>query len=270
MRDKKKIWINDEKDRIKLHGSESCGGMTSFGYKRVAEDEKRRLVLKHFDTVAGRYDFMNTLLSFGIHILWKRRAVKGLGLKAGDRVIDVCGGTGDLTLLAARAVSHRVQVILVDMNRAMIERGRPKVSRSPYGKNIRFIQGDAEDLSFREQSFDAVMVGFGVRNLTHMEAGFREMYRVLKPGGKLICLEFSKPLAPLFRELYDFYSFHIMPLIGWLIVGSRRAYTYLPESIRLFPLPDELTGILKTIGFSPVTYCRMTKGIAVVHLAIKG
>ena len=159
--------------------------------------------------------------------------------------------------------------VIVDINRAMLEKGRQKVSKPSYGGRILTVQGDAQRISFPNHCFDAAMVGFGVRNLTHMEEGFKEMYRVLKPGGKLICLEFSKPTAPLFCRLYDFYSFRIMPLLGWAIVGSKRAYTYLSESIRMFPLPDELTVILKKIGFAHVTYQRLTNGIAVVHVAEK-
>jgi len=243
--------------------------ITHFGYKEVPEHDKVNWVRRHFNVVAEKYDFMNTLLSFGVHHLWKRTAIKMLGLNNGDVVIDVCGGTGDLSLLAGRDIGLTGRVILYDMNRAMMEKGRAKVKRSPFQKNILFVQGDAEGISFPDGSFDAATIGFGIRNLTHMEFGFTEMYRVLKPGGKLMCLEFSRPTTPWFRWLYDFYSFHIMPFLGKLLVGSKQAYTYLPESIRLFPLPDELAGMLENIGFSNVTYRRMTNGIAVVHLAKK-
>jgi demethylmenaquinone methyltransferase/2-methoxy-6-polyprenyl-1,4-benzoquinol methylase len=152
----------------------------------------------------------------------------------------------------------------------MMETGRPKVTKAGYQDRIAYVQGDAEQMSFDAGRFDAAMVGFGIRNLTHLEEGFEEMYRILKPGGKLMCLEFSRPTSTPFRWLYDFYSFHVMPLLGQIIGGSRQAYTYLPESIRLFPLPDGLSRILKDIGFSQVTYRRLTNGIAVLHLAIKG
>jgi demethylmenaquinone methyltransferase/2-methoxy-6-polyprenyl-1,4-benzoquinol methylase len=151
----------------------------------------------------------------------------------------------------------------------MMEMGRPKVGRHPLKETISYVQGNAERISFSDQRFDVALVGFGVRNLTHMEAGFREIHRVLKPGGKLMCLEFSRPTAPLFRWLYDMYSFHIMPYLGWLIVGSKQAYTYLPESIRLFPLPEELSAILENAGFSQVTYRKLTNGIAVIHLGMR-
>ena len=241
-----------------------------FGFKEVPEKEKVKRVLRHFDIVAKKYDMMNTLLSFGIHYLWKRTAIKMLKLKEGHEVIDVCGGTGDLTRAAAKAVGPTGRVVLYDINRAMMLMGRPKALKSPYGKAIHYVEGDAEEISFEACSFDAAMVGFGIRNLTHMEKGFGEMYRVLKPSGKLMGLEFSQPTAPLFRWLYDFYSFHIMPFLGQLIVGSRQAYTYLPESIKMFSSPEELTGMLKRVGFSHVTHRKLTNGIAVIHLAIKG
>jgi demethylmenaquinone methyltransferase / 2-methoxy-6-polyprenyl-1,4-benzoquinol methylase len=240
-----------------------------FGYQRVSATEKGKLVHGHFDTVARKYDLMNTLLSFGLHHLWKWTAVRLLGLKAGDRVIDVCGGTADLALLAARAVGRQGRVIVYDINRAMMEAGLPKVVYSTLAPRVRFLQGDAERLSCPDASFDAAMVGFGIRNLTHPEAGFQEMHRVLKPGGKLMCLEFSQPVTPWFRWLYDFYSFHIMPAVGKLMVGSWQAYTYLPESIRMFSRPEEVSGVLEGLGFTQVRYRRLTNGIAVIHLGIK-
>jgi demethylmenaquinone methyltransferase/2-methoxy-6-polyprenyl-1,4-benzoquinol methylase len=240
-----------------------------FGYQEVPAREKVKLVQKHFDSIARKYDFMNTLLSFGLHHRWKRTAVKMMGLKQGNQVIDVCGGTADLAILAAQYSGLEGKVIVYDFNRAMMETGRNKVGSSSFGNRIEYVQGDAEQISFPEGSFDAAMVGFGIRNLTHMEKGLAEMYRVLKPGGTLMCLEFSRPANPLFRLLYDTYSFYIMPFIGQLLTGSRTAYTYLPESIRLFPQPDELSATLRNIGFSTVTWRRLTNGIAVVHVGVK-
>jgi demethylmenaquinone methyltransferase/2-methoxy-6-polyprenyl-1,4-benzoquinol methylase len=240
-----------------------------FGYRRVPEDEKVKWVRIHFNTVARKYDLMNTLLSFGIHHIWKRVAIRMLKLNVGDWVIDVCGGTGDLSVLAAQAVGSSGRVVLYDINRKMMEMGRQKVDRSPLKETITYVQGNAELISFSGQRFDVALVGFGIRNLTHMEEGFREIHRVLKPGGKLMCLEFSKPTAPLFRWLYDMYSFYIMPCLGELIVGSKQAYNYLPESIRLFPSPEELSAILENTGFSQVTYRKLTNGIAVIHLGMR-
>jgi len=237
----------------------------NYGYRKVAEDEKVQWVRRHFDSVARQYDFMNTLLSFGIHYLWKHLAVRSLALKPGEAVLDVCGGTGDLAILAARKVLPGGRVVVFDINRAMIESGRRKNSNAAVRRKLDYVQGNAEKMGFPDQSFDAAMVGFGIRNVTHMEQGFREMLRVLKPGGRMMCLEFSKPTNPVFRWLYDMYSFHAMPLLGRLVVGTQEAYTHLPESIRVFPLPDELSEILENIGYRQVTHRSLSNGIAVIH-----
>ena len=240
-----------------------------FGFQKIPEKEKTARVGRHFDIVARRYDVMNTLLSFGIHYAWKRKAVGLLELKVGDVVIDCCGGTGDLSILASRRVGPGGSVILYDINRMMIEAGRRKSSNAVARKEIAYVQGDAERISFKSGIFDAAMVGFGVRNLTHMEKGLQEIHRVIKRGGRFVCLEFSRPIHPLFRLLYDFYSFYIMPSAGFLLTGSRQAYTYLPESIRMFPSPRKLAALLGKTGFREVTYQTLSNGIAVVHRGIK-
>jgi demethylmenaquinone methyltransferase/2-methoxy-6-polyprenyl-1,4-benzoquinol methylase len=240
-----------------------------FGYRQVSAAAKAKLVHQHFDTVARKYDLMNTLLSFGLHHAWKRTAVRMLNLQPGDRVLDVCGGTADLALRAARAIGRDGRVIVYDINWAMMAAGWPKVANSPLAPRIGYIQGDAERLPCPDLSFDAAMVGFGIRNLTHPQIGFQEMFRILKPGGQIMCLEFSRPKTAWFRRLYDFYSFYVMPAMGKIMVGSWDAYTYLPESIRMFSQPEELTAILKTIGFTRVRYRRLTNGIAVIYLGVK-
>jgi demethylmenaquinone methyltransferase/2-methoxy-6-polyprenyl-1,4-benzoquinol methylase len=265
----KEIWLDDEKRNEQLDDAKNNAYSTYFGFQRIPKEEKVGRVLNHFNTIADHYDFMNTLLSLGIHHLWKRLAVQMLELAPGNRVLDVCGGTGDLAIQAAKRIGSDGRVIIYDINRAMIMAGLPKVANRNFEPRIRYVQGDAESISFPDANFDATMVGFGIRNVTNMKKGFEEMYRVLKPGGKMLCLEFSKPTFTPFRWLYDIYSFYIMPFLGELIAGSRTAYTHLPETIRMWPLPDELTEILKEIGFSDVSHRKLTNGIAVIHLAVK-
>jgi demethylmenaquinone methyltransferase/2-methoxy-6-polyprenyl-1,4-benzoquinol methylase len=260
------VWLDSEKRQEQI---ERSGGSAFFGYERITRKDKNRRVRQHFESIARQYDFMNTLLSFGIHYAWKRAAVRMLDLLPGQVVLDVCGGTGDLALMSAAKVGNHGRVIIYDINRAMLEAGRTKAASSPMAARISMVQGNAEEISFPRGHFDAVIVSFGIRNVTDMKQGFREMHRVLKPGGKLMCLEFSKPTNPVFCWLYDVYSFHIMPFLGELIAGSRKAYTHLPETIRMFPLPDELSAILHRIGFARIAYRRLTNGIAVAHLAVK-
>jgi demethylmenaquinone methyltransferase/2-methoxy-6-polyprenyl-1,4-benzoquinol methylase len=266
---KQKKWLDEYRRQNRSEDDLHSDKTAYFGYQKVPEDEKTQWVLRHFNSVAKRYDLMNTLLSFGIHHLWKRTAIRIMNLNPGDRVLDVCGGTGDLAILAAAPVGQSGRVIIYDINRAMIEAGVNKINASVSGKHIWFVQGDAEHVSFPDGYFDAVMVGFGIRNVTHIDQGFKEMFRVLKPGGKMMCLEFSKPTSPLFRWLYDIYSFHVMPAIGEVIAGSSKAYLHLTESIRTFALPNELTAALKQVGFSTVTERKLTNGIAMIHLATK-
>ncbi len=266
---KRKKWLDENLRQNRSENIQRSDKTAYFGYRKVPEDEKAQWVLRHFNTVAKRYDLMNTLLSFGIHHLWKRTAIRSMNLNPGDRVLDVCGGTGDLAILAAKSVGRSGQVIIYDINRAMIEAGVHKITYLPTKKRIWFVQGDAEYVSFPDEYFDAAMVGFGIRNVTHMDQGFKEMCRVLKPGGKMMCLEFSKPTSPLFRWLYDVYSFHVMPAIGEIIAGSSKAYLHLTESIRTFALPNELTALLKQVGFSTVAERKLTNGIAMIHLAKK-
>jgi demethylmenaquinone methyltransferase / 2-methoxy-6-polyprenyl-1,4-benzoquinol methylase len=269
MFNEKEIWLDEEKRKSQLDKAANNEKTAFFGFQRVPRDRKAHRVLQHFNSVAQHYDFMNSLLSFGIHHLWKRIAVRMLNLAPGNQVLDVCGGTGDLAILAAGDIGTEGRVTVYDINRAMIQAGLHKAARKDIEDRIRYVQGNAESISFPNRHFEAAMVGFGIRNVTNMKKGFEEMYRVLKPGGKMMCLEFSKPTFLPFRRLYDFYSFYIMPLLGQLIAGSRKAYTHLPESIRMFPMPDELSELLKKIGFSDVVYKKLTNGIAVIHLAIK-
>lgn len=265
----KTVWLNDRMERTRLMSRLAREKMATYGFYQVPENEKVNYVRRHFNSVADNYDMMNTILSFGIHYLWKRAAVHTLKLKPGERVLDLCGGTGDLAILAGRQVGTKGLVMLYDINRDMILSGKYQRNHAAIRKQIQYIQGDIENISLPDNSVDAVMVGFGIRNVTHMDKGFQEMHRVLKPGGRMMCLEFSKPVWPVFRWLYDIYSFYIMPWLGQLIAGSRAAYIHLPETIRLFPLPDELADMLTGIGFTGVTFERLTNGIAVIHSGIK-
>jgi demethylmenaquinone methyltransferase/2-methoxy-6-polyprenyl-1,4-benzoquinol methylase len=243
--------------------------LVSFGSRRVSPEEKTRLVQDHFDTVAPRYDLTNTLLSFGLQHVWKRTAVSLMKLMPGERVADVCGGTADLAMLAAQPVWPGGHLVVYDFNRAMMALGQDKVRQAGLTAAIAFVQGDAEKIALADGSVDAAMVGFGIRNLSDMEQGLREMHRILKPGGRLMILEFSKPTNRWFKALYDLYSFTVMPLVGKIMVDSWAAYTYLPESIRLFPSPAGLSDRLAALGFEGITYRPLSNGIAVAHLAHK-
>ncbi len=262
-------WFDKGKRREQLDDFIEESGTARFGIRSYKESEKYKAVIRHFNRVAPKYDFMNSLLSMGIQHVWKRAAIRMLNIREGEKVLDVCGGTGDLSILAARRTGRDGQVVIYDINRAMIEAGRHKIDPYPDLGHISYVQGNAEEITFPDATFDVTMVGYGIRNVTHLKRGFGEMHRVLKPGGRILCLEFSRPDNPLFRALYDFYSFNIMPLLGELIAGSAESYACLPETIRMFPLPDELSAIFEGIGFEKVRYLSMTNGISVAHVGIK-
>ncbi len=262
-------WFDAGKRQEQLDEFIEATGRARFGIRTFKEQEKYLAVRRHFNRVAPKYDFMNSLLSMGIQHVWKRSAIRMLNLRPGHKVLDVCGGTGDLAILAARRTGATGRVVIYDINRAMIEAGRPKIDPCPDLAHINYVQGDAEHITFPDNTFDTAMVGFGIRNVTHLKRAFREMHRVLRPGGRFLCLEFSRPTNAAFRGLYDFYSFNIMPLLGALIVGSAESYACLPETIRMFPLPDELSAMLERIGLKKMRYKAMTNGIAVAHVGIK-
>ncbi|WP_419658922.1 UbiE5: ubiquinone/menaquinone biosynthesis methyltransferase [Desulfosarcina variabilis str. Montpellier] len=262
-------WFDAKKRQEQVDDHIRSTGRARFGIREFDEGKKADAVRVHFDRVAPKYDFMNSLLSFGIQHTWKRAAVRLLGVRPGDKVLDVCGGTGDLAILAGRRTGPTGQVVVYDINHAMIQAGRHKIDPYPDLGHIGYVQGDAERITFPSNSFDCVMVGFGIRNVTHLRQGFSEMIRVLKPGGRFLCLEFSRPTNSVFRGLYDFYSFNIMPALGQLLAGSAESYACLPETIRMFPLPDELSAMLTRLGLRDVQWESMTNGISVAHVGIK-
>ncbi len=233
------------------------------------QENKSQKVLRHFNVIAPKYDVMNTLLSFGLHHWWKRAAITMAALHYGDVVLDVCGGTADLAISTTAIVGNNGGVFVYDFSMEMIKAGKSKTEKVSSAPGIRFICGDAEQIAAHSNIFDAVLIGFGLRNLSDIRKGLKELYRVVKPGGKLMCLEFSRPTFAPFRWLYTIYSFCVMPLAGRLIAGSSEAYTYLPESIRSFPLPQELSSMMQQAGFVQVTFKRLSNGIAAIHVGIK-
>ncbi|MHB8110798.1 MAG: class I SAM-dependent methyltransferase [Syntrophorhabdaceae bacterium] len=252
-----------------MRHTETKEELVNFGYERVTKQEKSRRVYRHFDNLALRYDAMNTIMSFGIHYLWKRQAVRELGLEPGESVLDVCGGTGDLCITALKDLGPKGKVILADINFAMMEAGKYKSTNKSLRRMVTHVGSDAEAMAFKSSSFDAVISGFGIRNLVHMEKGIAEIFRLLKPRGRFVCLEFSHPVSPWFRTIYDLYSFRVMPRISRIFLGSAQPFTYLSESIRVFPGPDRLSDTLAEAGFRNITYRLLTNGIAAIHRAEK-
>jgi demethylmenaquinone methyltransferase/2-methoxy-6-polyprenyl-1,4-benzoquinol methylase len=228
--------------------------------------DKTPVVRSYFDAIAGRYDLMNTLLSFGLHHAWKRQAIRAARINGAMRVLDVCGGTGDLAALTAHRLGRGGSITLYDFSLAMMRAGRARL-RQP--RSLHYVCGDARALALKDASVDAVIIGFGLRNLADMNAGLREFRRVLAPGGRLVCLEFSHPSGALLRRLYNLYSYRVIPVLGQLITGSRAAYTYLPDSIREFPPPGILQQMMEQAGFSSVSCSLLTGGIAAIHTAHK-
>jgi len=242
---------------------------TYFGYRLIPEDEKKGRVREVFDSVAEKYDLMNDLMSFFTHRLWKRSVAAETGLKKGESAIDVAGGTADIALLMAAMTGEEGRVVVYDINGEMIRAGRDKCIDRGFLENIAFVQGDAEDIAFADNTFHAATVAFGIRNVTNLEKAFREMTRVVKPGGKVVCLEFSHPESELIGTLYDIYSFNIIPSIGEMVTGNRDAYVYLPESIRKFPPQEELKKIMEDAGLFRVRYRNIFNGIAAIHAGYK-
>ena len=239
---------------------------THFGFQTVAEDEKHKKVAEVFSSVAQRYDVMNDLMSFGLHRVWKAFTIQISGVGKGDRVLDVAGGTADLSLAFAKRVGPEGQVWLTDINHAMLSRGRDRLVDDGFVSPV--AQCDAEKLPFPSNWFDCVTVAFGLRNMTHKDVALAEMMRVLRPGGRLLVLEFSKVWAPL-SPAYDFYSFKILPWLGSRVAKDADSYRYLAESIRMHPSQEELKALMEQVGLKRVDYFNMTGGVVCLHRGYK-
>ncbi|HGE8495155.1 TPA: bifunctional demethylmenaquinone methyltransferase/2-methoxy-6-polyprenyl-1,4-benzoquinol methylase UbiE [Serratia marcescens] len=242
---------------------------TDFGFRTVARDEKQAMVADVFHSVAAKYDVMNDLMSFGIHRIWKRFTIDCSGVRRGQRVLDLAGGTGDLAAKFSRMVGEQGQVVLADINDSMLKMGREKLRDRGIVGNINYVQANAEALPFPDNYFDCITISFGLRNVTDKDKALRSMFRVLKPGGRLLVLEFSKPLLAPLSKAYDAYSFHVLPKIGELVVKDPDSYRYLAESIRMHPDQETLKGMMDNAGFENVTYFNLTGGIVALHRGFK-
>jgi demethylmenaquinone methyltransferase/2-methoxy-6-polyprenyl-1,4-benzoquinol methylase len=249
--------------------SHDPGKQTHFGFREVPETEKAGLVGEVFSSVASRYDIMNDLMSLGVHRLWKRFAVSQSGLRAGDQVLDVAAGSGDLSRHFASRVGSHGKVVLTDINEDMLAQGRARMVDRGLVGNIEFMIADAEDLPFDDQKFDCVSISFGLRNVTRKQEALKSMCRVLKPGGRLLVLEFSKPVIPIVEKIYDSYSFNAIPRIGKLVTGDEYNYRYLVESIRKHPDQETLKSMMLEAGFDDVRYHNLSAGIVALHIGFK-
>jgi demethylmenaquinone methyltransferase/2-methoxy-6-polyprenyl-1,4-benzoquinol methylase len=249
--------------------SKSDQTTTHFGYEEVPVAEKAQRVAGVFHSVAARYDFMNDLMSFGIHRLWKRFTIELSGVRHGQRVLDLAGGTGDLARRFSQLVGGDGQVVLADINSSMLGVGREKLTDAGVVGNIRYVQCDAQQLPFAEGSFDCITIAFGLRNVTDIPAALASMARVLKPGGRVLVLEFSQPRVAALRPLYDAYSFHVLPLMGKAVVGDAESYRYLAESIRRHPDQETLKALMDDAGFGNCEYFNLTGGVVALHRGYK-
>ncbi|WJW75571.1 bifunctional demethylmenaquinone methyltransferase/2-methoxy-6-polyprenyl-1,4-benzoquinol methylase UbiE [Thiohalobacter sp. IOR34] len=242
---------------------------THFGFQQVPVEEKARRVRAVFDSVADKYDIMNDLMSLGIHRLWKRYTIEMSGVRRGHRVLDLAGGTGDLTARFARLVGREGLVVLSDINAAMLRAGRDRLLDQGIAGNVEYVLANAERLPFPDNQFDCISIAFGLRNVTDKQAALDSMYRALKPGGRALVLEFSKVTVPAFQPLYDLYSFKILPLMGKLIADDADSYRYLAESIRMHPDQETLKGMMEQAGFENCDYHNLSGGIVALHRGFK-
>ena len=243
-------------------------GQTHFGYRSVDPDDKAGLVRGVFDSVAGKYDVMNDLMSAGLHRLWKRYTLEQAAARPGHTVLDLAGGTGDLALAFSRQVGKDGQVVLADINAAMLREGRNKLIDAGAGGNLELVQVDAESLPFADSSFDIVTIAFGLRNVTDKDAALASMHRVLKPGGKALILEFSRPHESI-KPAYDLYSFNVLPALGKLVANDSDSYQYLAESIRMHPDQETLKGMMQSAGYERCRYHNLAAGIVALHIGYR-
>ena len=242
---------------------------THFGFKTVPVQEKAGHVADVFHSVAGKYDLMNDLMSGGIHRLWKRYTIELSGVRSGQRVLDIAGGTGDLTVKFSRLVGPTGEVVLADINDSMLKVGRDKLTDRGAAGNVRYAQADAQYLPFPDNTLDCITIAFGLRNVTDKDLALQSMLRVLKPGGRLLVLEFSTPTSGLLGKVYDFYSFNLLPRIGQLVAQDADSYQYLAESIRMHPDQETLKKMMADAGFVNIDYHNMTGGIVALHRGFK-
>jgi demethylmenaquinone methyltransferase / 2-methoxy-6-polyprenyl-1,4-benzoquinol methylase len=242
---------------------------THFGYEEVRKEDKANRVAGVFHSVASNYDFMNDVMSMGIHRLWKRFTIEMSGVRAGQRVLDIAGGTGDLAAKFSELVGDSGEVVLADINDSMLEVGRERLVDRGIINNITYVQANAEELPFPDNYFDCISIAFGLRNVTNKDAALRSMYRVLKPGGRVLILEFSKPVVPGLGPIYDAYSFKLLPLMGKLIAKDDASYRYLAESIRMHPGQEELLAMMQDAGMERCEYFNLTGGIVALHRGYK-
>ena len=242
---------------------------TNFGFRQVEEKEKADLVGDVFDSVSQNYDLMNDLMSFGIHRLWKKIAVETSGLRDNFKVLDLAGGTGDMVKLMRSKISNQGSIILSDINWSMLKEGRDRLIDQGI-EDVQIAQIDAQHLPFKENTFDLVTMAFGLRNVSNKQAALESILSSLKPGGKLMVLEFSRPTNEIFRELYDLFSFEVIPKIGEFVAQSEESYRYLAESIRMHPTQEELKGLMESAGFSNCNFDNLTNGIVAIHSGKKG
>jgi demethylmenaquinone methyltransferase/2-methoxy-6-polyprenyl-1,4-benzoquinol methylase len=243
--------------------------LVNFGFANVSEGEKTRRVKGVFDSVAERYDVMNDLMSFGLHRIWKRLAVMAAMVRSDDKVLDLAGGSGDLTRLFAERVGSGGHVVISDINAEMLGVGRDRLLDNGFGKKVSVVQADAQALPFSSQSFDVVSIAFGLRNVTDKTLALDEMYRMLKPGGRALILEFSELKLPALQKVYDAFSFKLLPKLGDLIAKDGASYRYLAESIRVHPNQEALRSMMETAGFEQCRYRNMSGGIVALHDGIR-